>query len=96
MSYSMLKSGTYIRGIASDLVGGKLNLTSAAVYDITSAFAVWYIKKYKKNPSEIKAAVGRDSRITGEAIAGTVMKALSDAGIAVLDCGFASTPALFT
>ncbi len=95
MSYSILKSGTDIRGIASNLGGGKVNLTSAAVYDITSAFAVWYINKYKKNPSEIKAAVGRDSRITGEAIAGTVMQALTDAGIAVLDCGLASTPAMF-
>ena len=45
MSYSILKSGTDIRGIASDLGGGKVNLTSAAVYDITSAFAVWYINK---------------------------------------------------
>lgn len=34
MSYSVLKSGTDIRGIASDLGGREVNLTAEAVYDI--------------------------------------------------------------
>lgn len=45
MSYSVLKSGTDIRGIASDLGGKEVNLTAEAVYDITAAFVVWYINK---------------------------------------------------
>lgn len=95
MSYSVLKSGTDIRGIASDLGGKEVNLTDKAVYDITAAFAVWYINKYDKNPSEMIVAVGHDSRITGEAISGKVKEALTGAGVTVLDCGLASTPAMF-
>lgn len=95
MSYSVLKSGTDIRGIASDLGGKEVNLTSEAVYDITAAFVVWYINKYDKNPTEMRVAVGHDSRITGEAISAKVKEALTKAGVTVLDCGLASTPAMF-
>ena len=95
MSYSVLKSGTDIRGIASDLGGKEVNLTAEAVYDITAAFVVWYINKYDKNPVEMRVAVGHDSRITGEAISAKVKEALTNAGVTVLDCGLASTPAMF-
>ena len=95
MSYSVLKSGTDIRGIASDLGGREVNLTAEAVYDITAAFVVWYINKYDKNPTEMQIAVGHDSRITGEAISAKVKEALTNAGVTVLDCGLASTPAMF-
>ena len=95
MSYSVLKSGTDIRGIASNLGGKEVNLTPEAVYDITAAFLVWYINKYDKNPTEMLVAVGHDSRITGEAIAAKVKEALINAGVTVLDCSLASTPAMF-
>ena len=95
MSYSVLKSGTDIRGIASNLGGKEVNLTPEAVYDITAAFLVWYINKYDKNPTEMLVAVGHDSRITGEAIANKVKEALINAGVTVLDCSLASTPAMF-
>ena len=95
MEYSSLKSGTDIRGVASDLGGKQVNLTPAAVRDITAAFVVWYINRFEKDPRSLTFAVGRDSRITGESIANTVKKALTDAGVSVLDCGMASTPAMF-
>lgn len=95
MSYSELKSGTDIRGVASGLGGNTVNLTETAVYDITAAFAVWYINKFEKNPCELRFSVGRDSRITGESIAAKVKEALLNAGITVIDCGMASTPAMF-
>lgn len=95
MSYSVLKSGTDIRGIASNLGGRQVNLTAEAVYDITAAFLVWYINKYDKNPTEMTVAVGHDSRITGEAIAAKVKEALVNAGVTILDCSLASTPAMF-
>ncbi len=95
MSYKELKSGTDIRGIASNLGGKTVNLTDDAVYDITCAFVVWYINKFECDPKELKISVGRDSRITGEAIAKKVCEALIDSGVTVLDCGFASTPAIF-
>ena len=95
MSYSVLKSGTDIRGIASNLGGKEVNLTPEAVYDITAAFLVWYINKYDKSPTKMLVAVGHDSRITGEAIAAKVKEALINAGVTVLDCSLASTPAMF-
>ena len=95
MSYIELKSGTDIRGVASDLGGKTVNLTEQAVYDITAAFIVWYINKYEKNSAEMNVAVGHDSRITGEKIAAKVKEALINAGVSVIDCGLASTPAMF-
>lgn len=95
MNYNSLKSGTDIRGIASDLGGKEVNLTKEAVYDITAAFAVWYVNKFSKAPNELIIALGRDSRITGESISDTVKSALINAGITVLDCGLSSTPAMF-
>ncbi len=95
MDYSSLKSGTDIRGIATDLGGKEVNLTSEAVYDITAAFIVWFVNKFSKNPNELIIAVGRDSRITGKSIAQNVIRAITNAGATVLDCGLASTPAMF-
>ncbi len=95
MSYKQLKSGTDIRGIASNLGGREVNLTDTAVYDIIRAFAVWYSNKFSVGTNELKIAVGRDSRITGERIAAKVKEALVDSGITVFDCGMASTPAMF-
>lgn len=95
MSYKELKSGTDIRGIASPLGGKTVNLTDSAVYDITSAFVVWYSNKFSCDPADLKVAVGRDSRITGPAIANKVKEALTDSGVTVMDCGMASTPAMF-
>lgn len=95
MNYIELKSGTDIRGVASGLGGKAVNLTEEAVYDITAAFIVWYINKYEKNSAEMNVAVGHDSRITGEKIAAKVKEALINAGVSVIDCGLASTPAMF-
>lgn len=95
MDYSSLKSGTDIRGIASDLGGKEVNLTEEAVYDISAAFVVWYVNKFSKSPDKLIMAVGRDSRITGEAISKNVISALTNAGVTVIDCGLSSTPAMF-
>ena len=95
MDYMYLKSGTDVRGIASDLGGKAVELTDSAVYDIASAFAVWCVNKFSKPASELKIALGHDSRITADRISGCVKDALVNAGVNVLDCGLASTPAMF-
>ena len=95
MNYKELKSGTDVRGIASDIGGKEVNLTDDAVYDITSAFAVWLADKNKLNTTELSVAVGHDSRISADRISAGVIKALCDLGVKVLDCGLASTPAMF-
>lgn len=93
--YMHLKSGTDIRGVASDIFGLKVVLTDKAVYDISSGFAQWLIAKTNKPNSQIHVAVGHDSRITAERIKQNVIKALSDSGFNVYDCGLSSTPAMF-
>lgn len=95
MDYRFLKSGTDIRGYASDLGGNKIELTDEAVGDIISAFVVWYINKFDKDPEELKIALGHDSRITADRICKAAKSALEKSGVTVLDCGLASTPAMF-
>ncbi len=95
MDYKFLKSGTDVRGIASDLGGKAIELTDEAVYDICAAFAVWCVNKFSKPASELKIAIGHDSRITADRISAQAKAALSNAGVMVLDCGLASTPAMF-
>lgn len=95
MDYSKLKSGTDVRGIASDLGGKAVELTDAAVYDITAAFLVWLSQKSGKQGNELTLAVGHDSRITADRISAGVCAALTDGGAKVLNCGLCSTPAMF-
>ncbi len=95
MDYMYLKSGTDVRGIASDLGGKSVELTNEAVYDISAAFVVWCVNKFSKPASELNIAVGHDSRITADRISDQVKSALSNAGVTVVDCGLASTPAMF-
>ncbi len=94
--WKILKSGTDIRGVASEgAPGQEINLTDEAVRAIAGAFALWLSQKTGKQPAQLKLAVGRDSRLSGPRIRDAVVSALSKAGIQVLDCGLASTPAMF-
>ena len=95
MNLKELKSGTDIRGVASPLGGKEVNLTDEAVYSITSAFALWLAEKNGVTAKELNIAVGHDSRISASRISEAVIKALCDRGVAVIDCGLASTPAMF-
>lgn len=94
--WSHLKSGTDIRGVASEGVEGEnVNLTPDVVEAITKAFTIWLSDKLCKNYNELTVSVGRDSRISGPAIAEVVTKTLANAGVTVLNCGLASTPSMF-
>ncbi len=94
--YRILKSGTDIRGIASEGVAGEeINLTDEVIAEITGGFALWLEERNGKSCSGFTVAVGRDCRISGERIAKTVIGTLSSFGIKVYDCGLSSTPAMF-
>lgn len=95
MDYLHLKSGTDVRGVASDKGGKAVQLTDTAVYDIASAFVVWCVDKLNKSASQLCIVVGHDSRITADRISQSVKSALVDAGVNIIDCGLASTPAMF-
>ena len=91
-----LQNGSDIRGVACEGVEGEnVNLTPLASNVIAQSFAAWLSKKTGKALSSLKVGVGRDSRITGEALAKAVAAGLSSCGVSVIDCGLATTPAMF-
>lgn len=94
--YKQFKSGTDIRGIASEGVEGEhITLTDEIVARIADGFILWAQEKVKKSATELTVSVGRDCRISGEHIAGIVMRQLAAAGVKVYDCGLSSTPSMF-
>ena len=94
-NYTELKSGSDVRGFASDIFGNEINLTDQAVYDITAAFVPFLEKKSGKSADSLTVSVGHDSRITAEKIKAKVIEALTAAGVHTIDCGLSSTPAMF-
>ena len=94
MDYKKLQNGSDIRGVALEGIEGQnVNLTETACRDIGRGFAIWLYKKTgKKN---MRVAVGRDSRLSGQALSGWICEAMQQQGINVTDFGMASTPAMF-
>lgn len=91
-----LKSGTDIRGTAVLTDGGQpAELTDEVVRRITAAFICRLSEKLNRPASELTVSVGRDSRISGPRIRDAVISSLTGAGVRVLDCSLASTPAMF-
>ena len=94
MDYSKLQNGSDIRGIALEGIEGQhVNLTEAASRDIGRGFALWLQKRLGKG--EIRVAVGRDSRLSGETLCSWICEAMAAEGLQVTDLGMASTPAMF-
>ena len=96
MDYLKLKSGTDIRGIASEGVENEhINLTDEVICTITDAFLAWFCKENDVSSTTLKIAVGHDSRISASRIKNCVISTLSKRGVRVVDCSMASTPAMF-
>jgi len=88
-----LQNGSDIRGVALEGVRDeKVNLNSEVARKLGQAFASWLDKH---GSGEKKVAVGMDSRISGKKLKKAFISGLSESGYDVLDCGIASTPAMF-
>jgi len=95
MDYSKLQNGSDIRGVALEGIEGQhINLTEQACKDIGRGFALW-LKEKNKGKSLIRVAVGRDSRLSGEALCGWICNSMREQGLQVTNLGMASTPAMF-
>lgn len=94
-NWKRLKSGTDVRGTALSEDNGPIDLTDEVVQRIAQGFVRWLAEYTGRDVSSLKIAVGRDSRLSGPRIAGAVSEALASCGVQVLDCGMASTPAMF-
>lgn len=93
VDWNKLQNGSDIRGVAMEGVPGEeVNLTAEVAIRLGKAFAMW-LEIYGKGLKRV--AVGSDSRITGHALKNAFCQGLRDSGFHVLDCGLASTPAMF-
>ncbi len=90
-----LQNGTDIRGVAykDDKSDMEITLTREDVKNLVRGFATWIIDKDKKD--HIKISIGTDSRLTGPDFRQACVEALTEIGVDVVDCGMATTPAMF-
>ncbi len=89
-----LQNGSDVRGVALDGVEGEpVTLTAEISRTIGFAFAQWLAERNGK--TGLKVAVGHDSRLSAELIKTAVFQGLEKHDCSVLDCGLASTPAMF-
>lgn len=96
LDYSKLQNGSDIRGVALNAGDGKeVNLGKEEAARLTVAFAKWLSEETGKATERLKISIGHDSRVTAEALKGAAAAGLSSVGATVLDCGLASTPAMF-
>ena len=69
MDYKKLQNGSDIRGVALEGIEGQhINLTEEVCRNIGRGFALWLKNRLAKD--ELRVAVGRDSRLSGEMLAG--------------------------
>jgi len=95
MNYHKLQNGSDIRGVALEGIEGQhINLTEQVCKDIGKGFALWLCAKKGIN-SDLRVAVGMDSRLSGPQLSQWICQAMVEQGLHVTDFGMASTPAMF-
>ena len=91
-----LQNGSDVRGIALEGVADEhVNLTPDIAKQIGCAFVSWLEKKSGVNANALIIGVGRDSRVSGPDLAMGLIQGIVSAGATVIDCGMATTPAMF-
>lgn len=96
MDLMKLQNGSDIRGVAIEGVAGEsVTLTPQIAKQIGCAFVSWLANKLDVDATALRLGVGRDSRVTGPALADALMEGMLSAGASVTDCGMATTPAMF-
>lgn len=94
MDYKKLQNGSDIRGVALEGIEGQsVNLTEKVCKDIGRGFALWLIDK--KGKTDLRVAVGRDSRLSGPSLCDWICSSMVESGLTVVNFGMASTPAMF-
>lgn len=93
MDYLALQNGSDIRGVAID-GEKKANLDETSVKATGRAFALW-LKERLNRDTGLRVSIGRDSRLTGEKLAGWFAAGLMKEGVEVVNFNLASTPAMF-
>lgn len=96
MPLSTLQNGSDIRGVALQVPGGgAVTLTRAAVGRIAAAFVRQLTERRGEPADRLRIGVGHDSRLTAEELKEAALQGIMGQGARALDCGLASTPAMF-
>lgn len=91
-----LQNGSDVRGVAlGGVPGEEVNLTPESVNRIVAGFVDFLCAKTGKKSNALKIGIGNDSRITAASLKAQAIMALTEAGVTAVDCGMASTPAMF-
>ncbi len=91
--WKKLQNGSDIRGVALEGIPSEaVNLTAEAATTLGRCFAHWL---KAKNENAKTVAVGTDPRLSGPALKQALVNGLTASAFDVVDCGLASTPAMF-
>jgi len=94
--YKKLQNGSDIRGVALEGIEDQdVTLSELEVFNISRSFVLWLSEKLNRPPSDIKIAVGRDSRISGPALIEASLNGIVTQEAVAIDTGLSSTPAMF-
>ncbi len=94
--FSSLQNGSDIRGVALPGVSGEnVDLDTDAVGRLASGFIYWLCAALDKTPAQLTITIGRDPRLSGQTLAHAFAESAASYGTRVIDCGLASTPAMF-
>ena len=92
-NWKTLQNGSDIRGVAIEGVKGeKVNLDEQRVNQLGRSFYAWLLSKTEGQKT---VAIGTDSRISGPSLKKSFAEGIVAMGGNVIDCGLASTPAMF-
>jgi len=96
MKWKSLQNGSDIRGVAMEGVPGEpVTLSSGVMRSLGRCLVDLLEQRSGDVLPDIRIAIGRDSRVSGEALSTAFAEGVVGAGATVLDCGMASTPAMF-
>lgn len=91
-----LQNGSDVRGVAVEGVADEpVTLTPEYANRIVQSFVQWLAQKSGKKASELKIAVGHDSRISAPMLKEQALMAIAAQGATPVDCCMATTPAMF-
>jgi len=95
INWEKLLSGTDVRGKAIADQIKKANLTEEAAFGIGLSFGRWLSAHLDKKSSDLKIAVGHDSRLSAKKLLNALAHGINTAGAESFSAGLASTPAMF-
>ena len=91
-----IANGSDVRGVAIEGVPNEpVTLTPEAANIIAASFVTFLAKKTGKAVSNLKIAIGHDSRLSADSLKTAALKGLLSTGVKAYDCGLASTPSMF-